>query len=755
MMRQYELVERVQRYKPDVNEALLNRAYVYAMQKHGSQMRASGAPYFSHPLEVAAILTDMRLDEATIAVALLHDTIEDTDATRAEIDQLFGAEIGQLVEGLTKLNRLDLVSKKAVQAENLRKLLIAICEDVRVLLVKLADRLHNMRTLDVMRDDKRRRIAEETMDIYAPLAGRMGMQDMREELEDLAFFYLNPDGHRAVVDRLVELSLRNHGLLKTIEEDLSQLFAKNGIKAYVKSRQKKPYSVFRKMESKALSFGQLSDIFGFRVVVDQVEDCYRALGIIHTTWQIVPGRFKDYISIPKQNDYRSIHTTIVGPSRQRVELQIRTFAMDQVAEYGVAAHSIYKDRGSHNSSHQLSAETNAYAWLRQTILALSQGDSPEEFLEHTKLELFQDQVFCFTPKGRLIALPHGATPIDFAYAVHTDIGDSCVGVKVNGHAMPLMTKLKNGDEVEIIRAKAQIPPAAWETLVVTGKARSAIRRATRTAVRKQYSGLGQRILERNFERLDQVFSKEALAKVLPRLGHKDVGDVLAAVGRGELPSSDVIKAMFPDYQDDRAAQKPSIKPGEPGWFNLQNAQGMIFKVPEGEEKKDHKQDSTDLGATHQPTFTGVKALPIRGTNNDIMVRFAPEGAVPGDRIVGILNPGEGIVIYPIQSLALIAYDDAPERWIDVRWDLDAEMHERFPARISVTVINAPGSLVEVAKAIADNDANVQNLSLVRTAPDFTEILMDIEVWDLKHLNRILSQLKQAKSVSMAQRVHGS
>lgn len=750
MMRQYELVERVQRYKPDVNEALLNKAYVYAMQKHGSQKRASGDPYFSHPLEVAAILTDMHLDEATIAIALLHDTIEDTTATRQEIDQLFGPEIGKLVEGLTKLKKLDLVSKKAVQAENLRKLLLAISEDVRVLLVKLADRLHNMRTLGVMREDKRLRIAEETMDIYAPLAGRMGMQDMREELEELAFRYINPDAWRAVTDRLAELLEKNRGLLQKIETDLSEIFEKNGIKASVKSRQKKPWSVFRKMETKGLSFEQLSDIFGFRVMVDTVQDCYRALGLIHTTWSMVPGRFKDYISTPKQNDYRSIHTTIIGPSRQRIELQIRTREMDEIAEFGVAAHSIYKDRGSANNPHKISTETNAYAWLRQTIEQLSEGDNPEEFLEHTKLELFQDQVFCFTPKGRLIALPRGATPIDFAYAVHTDIGDSCVGAKVNGRIMPLMTELKNGDEVDIIRSKAQVPPAAWESLVATGKARAAIRRATRSAVRKQYSGLGMRILERAFERAGKPFSKDILKPGLPRLARKDVEDVLAAIGRGELPSADVVKAVYPDYQDTRVTtQNNPAKAGEKGWFNIQNAAGMIFKVPEGGEGAAAKVDPA--ATTPKP---GKRALPIRGTNPDLPVRFAPEGAVPGDRIVGILQPGAGITIYPIQSPALTAYDDQPERWIDVRWDIDDQMSERFPARISVSAINSPGSLAEIAQIAAANDANIHNLSMARTAPDFTEMIIDVEVWDLKHLNRIISQLKESASVSSAKRVNG-
>ena len=741
MMRQYELVERVQRYKPDVNEALLNKAYVYAMQKHGHQKRASGDPYFSHPLEVAAILTEMRMDEATIAVALLHDTIEDTSATRAEIDALFGADMGKLVEGLTKLKKLDLVSKKAEQAENLRKLLLAISDDVRVLLVKLADRLHNMRTLEHMRPDKRLRIAEETMEIYAPLAGRMGMQDMREELEELSFRYINPEAYKAVMVRLAEFAERNKGVVEEVEQALSELFVEHALYAEVKSRLKKPWSVFRKLETKAISFEQLSDIIGFRVIVANVEDCYRALGAIHTTWSMVPGRFKDYISTPKQNDYRSIHTTIVGPSRQRVELQIRTQAMDTVAEYGVAAHSIYKDHGDKaGARHAVSKDTKAYAWLRQTIEALSEGDNPEDFLENTKLELFQDQVFAFTPKGRLIALPRGATPIDFAYAVHTDVGDTCVGAKVNGRVMPLMTELKNGDEVEIIRSRAQVPPAAWESIVVTGKARSAIRRATRMAMRKQYSGLGARILERAFERAGKTFSREAIKPVLHRLARKDVEDVLADVGRGELSSPDVLKAVFPDHKEDRVATSPKVR--EEGWFNLRNAAGMLFQIP---------------GLRSRKAGAGGKdggAVPIRGAHGDLPVFFAPEGAVPGDRIVGIVEPGRGITIYPIQSPSLTAFDDQPERWIDVRWDIDEERRERFPARISVTAINEPGSLASIAQTIAANDANIHTLSMARTAPDFTDMVFDLEVWDMKHLNRLLSQLKDNASVSDAKRVNG-
>ena len=431
-MRQYDLIERVRRYNPDTDEALLNRAYVYAMKAHGEQTRASGDPYFSHPLEVAAIVTDLKLDDATIAAALLHDTIEDTETTRAEINSLFGHDIGVLVDGLTKLKKLDLVTKEAKQAENLRKLLLAIAEDVRVLLVKLADRLHNMRTIEHMAPETRRRIAEETLDIYAPLAGRMGMHEMREELEDLSFREINPEAYHVVTERLLTLADRNKDLISEIEEQLAKKLAERGLlRAKVHGRRKRAYSIWHKMERKSVGFEQLSDIYGFRIVLKTVDECYQALGIVHTTWPVVPGRFKDYISTPKQNDYRSIQTTVVGPGKQRVELQIRTREMDEIAEYGIAAHALYKDSEG-SPTEMLSRESSAYAWLRRTIELLAEGSNPEEFLEHTKLELFHDQVFCFTPKGKLIALPRGGTPIDFAYAVHTDVGNMAVGCKING-----------------------------------------------------------------------------------------------------------------------------------------------------------------------------------------------------------------------------------------------------------------------------------------------------------------------------------
>ncbi|MCS3730091.1 guanosine-3',5'-bis(diphosphate) 3'-pyrophosphohydrolase [Bradyrhizobium betae] len=726
MMRQYDLVERVRSYNPNTNEDLLNRAYVYAMKAHGSQTRASGDPYFSHPLEVAAILTDLKLDDATIVAALLHDTIEDTEATRAEIDQIFGPEIGALVEGLTKLKRLELVSREAKQAENLRKLLLAIADDVRVLLVKLADRLHNMRTLDFVPTESRRRIAEETLDIYAPLAGRMGMQEMREELEDLSFRTLDPEAYTVVMQRLDALAERNRNLIGEIEDQLSNNLRHRGLGARVYGRRKKPFSIWTKMERKSVGFEQLSDIFGFRVVVNDIESCYRALGIVHTTWPVVPGRFKDYISTPKQNDYRSIHTTVIGPGNQRVELQIRTEAMDQIAERGIAAHAFYKE-GAGSPTEFLKRESNAFAWLRHTIGILSESANPEEFLEHTKLELFHDQVFCFTPKGKLIALPRHANVIDFAYAVHTDVGNSAVGCKINGKFAPLSSELQNGDEVEVLTSEAQsAPPSAWETLAVTGKARAAIRRATRTAVRDQYVGLGRRIVERLFERAKIEYADDKLKGALPRLARTSIEDVMAAVGRGEIKASHVARAMYPDYKEERVARYGVKK-------------GLAAKL---------KEKSSE--APRSPV-----AIPIGGINSDLPVKFAPNGgAVPGDRIVGIVTPGEGITIYPIQAPALKDFEEEPERWLDVRWDIEDSVPQRFPARIRVENVNEPGALAQIATVIAEHDGNIDNISMQRRSPDFTETTIDLEVYDLKHLSAILAQLRAKAVVARVERVNG-
>jgi GTP diphosphokinase / guanosine-3',5'-bis(diphosphate) 3'-diphosphatase len=714
MIRQPELVERVARYNANTNEALLNRAYVYAYKQHSHQKRANGDAYFTHPLEVAAILTDLKVDDATIVAALLHDTIEDTAATREEIERMFGREIAELVVGLTKIKKLDLVSKRAVQAENLRKLLLAITSDVRVLLVKLADRLHNMRTLNFMAPEKRARIADETLEIYAPLAGRMGMQDMREELEDLGFRYSQPEAYKVVSDRLNAARDKIGKGIDLIEDQIERLLERQGIQCSVRGREKKPYSIWRKQERKSISFGQLSDIFGFRVVVNTVDDCYRAVGVLHTTWPVVPGRFKDYISTPKSNDYRSIHTTLVATGNQRIELQVRTHEMNSIAEYGIAAHALYKDGAfvtTTDGRKVLGEQNKPWQWLSKMVAGLRDG-APEEFIEHTKLELFQDQVFCFSPKGKLIALPRGATPIDFAYAVHTDIGNTCVGTKINGRPAPLTAELVNGDEVEIVTSTGQTPPQAWESIAITGKARYEIRKATRAAVRHQYANLGRSLLKRAFEREGKVFDEDHVTAVLRRLARQTLEDVFAGVGRREMTTQDVLKAVYPDWQATAVPNGHSTKPDE------------------DKEPSDN-------------------AIPVRGFSGGD-VRFSPSGAVPGDRIVGI-RMEDGIMIYPIQSESLQRFEDEPDRWVDMRWDIDLS-DRRFPAKIALQSINEPGTLAQIASVIAEHQGNIDGVRMDRRTADITHITIDLSVYNLKHLNSIIAQLKTKSVIAAVERV---
>ncbi len=740
MMRQVELVDRVRRYNPDTDEVLLNRAYVYAMQAHGAQVRASGDPYFSHPLEVAAILTDLHLDDATIVAAVLHDVIEDTASTREEIDRLFGPEIGQLVDGLTKLKRIDLVSKRTAQAENFRKLLLAIASDVRVLLVKLADRLHNMRTLHFVPPEKRARIAEETLEIYGPLAGRMGMQRLREELEDLGFRHLMPDAYATIDAKLNEIGRCNNRRVAAIEAEITEVLAADGLSAQVNGRRKQPYSVWRKMQRKDVTFEQVSDIFGFRLIVGSHAECYRALGVLHTKWRSVPGRFKDYVSTPKPNDYRSLHTTVVGPSQQRVELQIRTGAMHDVASNGIAAHVLYKDGlrkdGSGRSDHALRSESRAFDWLRRTVEQLAEGSSPEEFLEHTKLELFNDQVFCFTPNGRLIALPRGATAIDFAYAVHTGVGNTAAAAKINGRAEALLTELQNGDEVEIICQDGQVPPAVWETLVVTGKARAAVRRATREALRAQYAGLGRQIVARAFERAGRPLAEDRLKAALPRFARASVEDVYAAVGRGELFSGDVLKGLYPDAVEERRTVTALRPDAGSGWFASRCNSHLLFNLPNASAEIDWAM------------------LARRGIYPDLPVVFADGGALPGDRIVGILDPEVSITIFPIQSPDLTAFDDQPERWLDVRWDVRDDERHAFHAKLEITAINEPGTLGLIATVIGENGANIDNIAMRPISREQRLLVADVEVSDVKHLSSIVAQLRVRPIVSKVERVNG-
>src|SRR5919197_3660051 len=540
MMRQFELVERVKSYDPSVNEDALNRAYVFSMKAHGAQKRASGDPYFSHPVEVAGILSGMRLDSASIVTGLLHDTVEDTVATLEDIERLFGPDIARLVDGVTKLSRIELQSDHTKQAENFRKLVLAMSEDIRVLLVKLADRLHNMQTLRFIKsEEKRRRIARETMDIYAPLAERLGMHQMKDQLEDLAFAELYPDARTSILARRDFLRDKGAGVVPRIITELHRKLAEGGVPgAVVSGREKAPYAIWRKMQRKNVAFEQLSDLMAFRVLVDDIGDCYQALGVIHSAYHVVPGRFKDYISTPKPNNYRSLHTGVIGPEQQRIEVQIRTRDMHEIAELGVAAHWTYKQGAGKTEGRQ-------YRWLRELLDILDHASGPEEFLEHTKLEMFQDQVFAFTPKGDLIALPRGATPVDFAYAVHSQIGDTCVGAKINGRLVPLRTVLQNGDQVEIITSKAQTPSPTWERFVVTGKAKAAIRRYVRLKQREQYLSLGKSLLNKAFNEAGEIMTEKGLHDVLANFKQQSIDDLYAAVGAALVPAREVVHAVYP------------------------------------------------------------------------------------------------------------------------------------------------------------------------------------------------------------------
>ncbi len=713
MIRQFELVERVREYDSRADEDAINRAYVYAMRAHGSQTRASGDPYFSHPIEVAGILTEYRLDAASIVTALLHDTVEDTGATLEDIERLFGAEIARLVDGVTKLTRIELQSDQTKQAENLRKLVLAMSEDLRVLLVKLADRLHNMRTLSSIGDpDKRRRIARETMDIYAPLAERIGMRDLQDELEGLAFVELNPDARDSILARLKFLRERGGDMDIRILAELRQKLADAGVGAEVLGREKAPYSIFRKMQRKNIAFEQLSDIMAFRIMVPTVADCYQALGVLHSEYSVVPGRFKDYISLPKPNGYRSLHTVVIGPEHQRIEVQVRTHEMHQVAELGVAAHWVYKSGDTRTDGRQ-------YRWLRELLEILENAAGPEEFLEHTQLEMFKDQVFCFTPKGDLIALPRGATVVDFAYAVHSEVGDTTVGGKVDGRMVPLRTQLKNGDQVEIVTSKAQTPSPEWERFVVTGKARAHIRRFTRSQQQAQYSELGRAILEKAFRQEGYEFTIKALEGVLKAFTCPTVEDLYAAVGEGRFTGREVINVVFPGSKE--PSTRRSVLP---------------FRKRRGKKAaaKDH-------------------AVEIRGLIPGMALHYA--GCchpLPGERIVGIVTTGKGVTVHTIDCETLTSFAETPERWLDVAWEAGAD-EAGHTGRLTVVIANEPGSLGALSTIIGKNEGNISNLKITNRSVDFFEMMVDIQVRDIRHLTNIIAALRATPVITSVQRAH--
>jgi len=693
MLRQYELVERVKAYEPDADEALLNRAYVYTVQKHGTQKRASGDPYFSHPIEVAGLMTDLKLDQETIVTALLHDTVEDTLATIEDVEVQFGPEIARLVDGVTKLSKLEQMPEDERAAENLRKFFLAMSEDLRVLLVKLADRLHNMRTLHFIKSpEKRERIARETMDIYAPLAERVGMYEYMREMQLLAFEQLEPEAYATITGRLEQIRSSEGGQVDAIALKIKQALAENGVKAEVSGREKHPYSIWKKMAERHIPFEQITDIFAFRVLTESVEDCYRALGVLHQVWQSVPGRFKDYISTPKSNGYRSLHTALIYENSQRVEVQIRTREMHRRNEFGLAAHWAYK---------QGDRPDGQVGWLRDLIEIVDASHDAEELLEHTRLAIYQDRIFAFTPKGALFQLPKGSTPVDFAFAVHTALGAQTVGAKINGRHMPLRTELHNGDVVEIVKGKHAEPQLSWLNFVVTGKARAAIRRAVRAKEREEVAAIGRMLFDEIAGRLPAKIGKKAIKAAVDRLELEDEDALMHAIGSAKLTDRDVMEALVP---------------------------GSTTDLPE-------------LPAQE-------RAISIRGLTPGMGFSLAPCcHPLPGDRIIGLRKPGVGVEVHAIDCLRLANGVDAD--WVDLSW---GERSKGAVGRLRVVLYHRPGTLAEMAGIFAQNHANVINLELTQRDDPFHTYEVDLEVQDLAHLTRIVSALRASEAVAQAERI---
>lgn len=697
MLRQYELVERVKAYDADADEALLNRAYVYTVQKHGTQKRASGDPYFSHPVEVAGLMTELQLDQDTIITALLHDTVEDTLATIDEVERLFGPDVARLVDGVTKLSKIEAMTESERAAENLRKFLLAMSEDLRVLLVKLADRLHNMRTLHFIKsEDKRRRIARETMDIYAPLAERVGMYEYMREMQLLAFEQLEPEAYATITGRLAQIRSSEGGQVGEIALAIKQALAETGLKVEVSGREKHPYSIWKKMAERHVSFEQITDIMAFRVIVDNLEDCYRTLGVLHQTWQMIPGRFKDYISTPKSNGYRSLHTALIFENSMRMEVQIRTHDMHETNEYGLAAHWSYKQGGVRPDGE--------VRWLRDLIEIVDDSHDAEELLEHTRLAIYQDRIFAFTPKGALHQLPKGATPIDFAYAVHTDLGSMAVGAKINGRHVPLRTVLNNGDVVEIIKSKTSSPQLSWLSFVVTGKARAAIRRAVRAKEREEIAAIGRKLYDEIVGRLPTKVGKKALKEAVQRLGLDDEDDLMVAIGTAKLDDRAVMEALVPGS----AAQ---------------------LADPDDWPRQEH-------------------AISIKGLTPGVAFRLADCcHPVPGDRIVGLRRPGEGVEVHAIDCLRLADGIDAD--WLDLSW---GERSTGAIGQIRCVLYNRTGTLAEMTGIFANARANIVRLEMTSRDDLFGTYEVDIEVSDLAHLTRIVSALRASEAVATADRL---
>lgn len=711
-----ELIAKIKSYHTNPDEALIEKAYLFSKSAHSNQKRHSGDPYFLHPLEVARILIDLKLDQQTIIAALLHDVAEDTDVKIDIIEKEFGEEIAKLVDGVTKLGKIESISISERVAEDFRKLTIAMSEDIRVLLIKLADRLHNMRTISyVPSKEKRLKKAKETLDIYAPLAGRIGLSKIKDEIEDLAFEIIDPETRQDIIDKINEVKERKKDIIEKITEEISAILKSQNIEFEISGRQKKPYSIWTKMRKINAGFYNLPDIMAFRIVVKDVMQCYAALGVINSNYNMIPQSFKDYISTPKENGYQSLHMAILGPLNKKIEIQIRSKDMHEIAEFGVATHWRYKERSSNQTAQQRS-ETEKYRWIRELISLFENSETASEALHQHKMEIHKDKVFCFTPNGDIFNLPQGATVVDFAYAVHSEVGNNCVSAKVNGAMVPLRQKLENGDQVEISTSKNSKPSLNWLQFVVTSKAKSAIKNFIRSEKFSEYSVLGKAILNKFFAARKLEINDKILEKILPNFNKKTVDDLYVKIAEGIISRQEILKIIYPDFEEE-------------------NKQIKLAKTQSKKKISSH-------------------SLAINGLVAGMAMHYAGCcNPIPGDPIAGVINTGVGVTIHNqncnnLKNLAL-----TPQRIIDVCWKNNEEIgDEMYASRIRIAMQNKSGSLADISSIIAKKKVNISNIKIINRSLDYFELNIDIEVKNLDHLEEILTALRISKKISEVERI---
>jgi GTP pyrophosphokinase len=714
MIRINDILDKVAIHNPDTDLDIIDQAYVYSARVHAGQVRLSGEPYLSHPLEVANILAEMKLDPVSISAGLLHDVVEDTHATGEDIAELFGPQVHRIVMGVTKISTLPFVGSRARQAENIRKMLLAMADDIRVILIKLADRLHNMRTLHYhKKDSKKRKISQETLDIYAPLAARLGIYWIKSELENKSFFFTHPDIYKEIETRVDKERVEREEYIETVRQLIQEKMATNGLECEVLGRFKNYYSIHQKMQSQELPFEEIYDIFAFRIILDSVPHCYEALGITHALWKPIDAKFKDYIGRPKPNMYQSLHTTVIGPVGERIEIQIRTQEMDRVAESGIAAHWSYKEDS------QIDAKTSdTYAWIHDLVENQENIKNPNEFLENVRLDLFPDEVYIFTPRGEVKSFPKGATPVDFAYKIHTEIGHQCVGAKINGRMVPLKYQLQTGDIVEVVTAKGNHPSKDWLNFVQTVKARAKIRHWIKEQEKQRSTSLGREMCEKAFRKhrlnFNTLAKSEEMEKAVAYFNFMTLDDLVASVGYGKTTPLQIIQQIIP-------------KEGGKD----QSDESLIAKITGRPEKK--------------KVSGGVR---VRGMD-DILIRFGKCcRPVPGDTIVGYITQGQGVTVH--RTNCVNALKTNPERQIEVEWNQEAT--DTYPVKIRIRSLDRKGLLADVAGYISKVDANIQSANTITRDDNTVDTFFTLSVSDTSHLDQLLSGLRKIRHVQEVRRI---